>query len=473
MRRRHALIVCHDFPPVGGIGVQRPLKFAKYLGDFGWQVTVLTADHVYSATLDPSLVEEIPASVRVIRVADPISMLLARMSGRWQEPSGAQGGKRGMGPEAAATSGPKGAPPADALRQPTWKRVAWRLWKGAQRHALIPDESVVWAIRAGWVARRLMRREAIDCLYTTSGPHSTQLAGLIATIATGAPWIADFRDPWTDNLHFHHSGWRAAIERQLERMVFRRASAIVTVTDGFWKLFAAKYPSRALDIHVIRNGVDEADFPPAPEPEAEPVGRRPFTFFYAGILYPGRSADALFHAVHRLLENGRVAPSQIRLQFAGVLDYPGHDHHARLIRELGLEDVVEPLGYLPRREALSRMLAADANLLIGDQAAQAKDYVPGKLYEYLFAGRPILAMLREGEAADFVRREQAGVVVPPDDPAAIAEAMLRLMTQPAPARRALPAAYSRRAQAQALAQLMEDLMAARTVPEAWTMSWDG
>ncbi|WP_304458700.1 glycosyltransferase family 4 protein [Alicyclobacillus sendaiensis] len=454
MKRRHALIICHDFPPVGGIAVQRPLKFAKYLGEFGWKVTVLTADHVYSATPDPSLLDEIPEDVQIVRVTDPVSKQLARWSGRIV----------GDG----ATPAPQPSPQA---RRPLWKRLAWGAWKWAQAHALIPDESVLWAIRAGLAAPRIIRQRGIDCIYTTSGPQSTHLAGLVVSAFARTPWIADFRDPWTDNLHFHHRGWRAVIERHLERTVFTRAAAIVTVTDGFWRLFAAKYPRRALDIHVIRNGVDEADFPPAParrRREAEP-----FTFFYGGILYPGRSADAVFQAVHRLLQSGQVHADGIRLQFAGVLDYPGHDHHARLIHELGLEPVVEPLGYLPRREALARMLAADATLLIGDQSEQAKDYVPGKLYEYLYAGRPILAMLREGEAADLIRREQAGIIVPPDHPDAIARAMLQLMEQPVAERRTWNPAYSRRAQAQQLARLMDDVLAVQTEPAAWSsMSWD-
>ncbi|WP_067849148.1 glycosyltransferase family 4 protein [Alicyclobacillus mali (ex Roth et al. 2021)] len=454
MKRRHALIICHDFPPVGGIAVQRPLKFAKYLGEFGWKVTVLTADHVYSATPDPSLLDEIPEDVQIVRVTDVVSKQLARWSGRMV----------GDG------SAPAQQPSAQA-RRPLWKRLAWSAWKWAQAHALIPDESVAWAMLAGFAARRIVRQRVVDCIYTTSGPQSTQLAGLIASAFARTPWIADFRDPWTDNLHFHHRGWRAALERRLERTVFARASAIVTVTDGFWRLFAAKYPHRALDIHVIRNGVDEADFPPAP---ARRKGEEePFTFFYGGILYPGRSADALFQAVHRLLQNGHITPQRLRIQFAGVLDYPGHHHHARLIRELGLEAVIEPLGYLPRREALARMLAADATLLIGDQSAQAKDYVPGKLYEYLYAGRPILAMLREGEAADLVRREQAGIVVPPDHPDAIAQAMLHLMEKPVTERRTWNPAYSRRAQAQQLARLMDDVLAVQTESTAWSsMSWD-
>ncbi|WP_206832588.1 glycosyltransferase family 4 protein [Alicyclobacillus fructus] len=454
MNRRHALIVCHDFPPVGGIGVQRPLKFAKYLGEFGWKVTVLTADHVYSATPDPSLLDEIPADVHVVRVTDPVSKQLARWSGRMVE-----------------QNVPKGAQAPAKNRRPLWKSIAWRVWKWAQSNALIPDESALWALRAGLVARRLIRQRGIDCMYTTSGPQSTHLAGLLATAFTRTPWIADFRDPWTDNLHFHHRGWRASVERRLERMVFSRASAIVAVTDGFWRLFATKYPHRALDIHVIRNGVDEADFPPAPAHRR--AARKPFTFFYGGILYPGRSADALFQAVHRLLESGQVSPDAIRLQFAGVLDYPGHHHHASLIRQLGLEGVIEPLGYLPRREALARLLAADAALLIGDQSEQAKDYVPGKLYEYLYAGRPILALLREGEAADLIRRERAGIIAPPDDPAAISHAMLQLMTHPEAERRPWNPAYSRRAQAQQLARLMDEVLSARAAAStAWSMSWD-
>ncbi|GGI99194.1 hypothetical protein GCM10010885_05830 [Alicyclobacillus cellulosilyticus] len=487
---KHVLLVSHDFPPVGGIGVQRALKFAQYLGTFGWQVTVLTAKDVYSATMDPSLAALIPEDVPVLRVSDPVSKWL----GRWQHrlagdrganvvhgtkgrrsddgATGAAGDDRASGGMTTMTRTPNGQ--TGSLLRTLLARRALRLWKWAKARLLIPDEAMVWALRAALAGNVLIRQRGVDCIYTTSGPHSTHLAGLIMKAATGVPWVADFRDPWTDNLHFHHSGLRARIERHLERMVLQRADAVVTVTDGFRRLFEQKDPGLREKLHLIRNGVDEADFPTPLYREPQDAarareGKPRFVLFYAGILYPGRSPAAFLQAVHDLIQSGRVARQDLLIQFAGVFDYPGHDDNRRLVAELGLTDVTEVLGYIPRVEALARMMTADVLLLFGDLSQQAGDYVPGKLYEYLYAGRPILALLPEGEAADIVRREKAGIVVDPRDPAAIADGLLRILDLAAhggstPPRRKLADVYTRRGQAAALAACMDALLNVRAVP---------
>ncbi|OFW75383.1 MAG: hypothetical protein A2201_12745 [Alicyclobacillus sp. RIFOXYA1_FULL_53_8] len=275
--------------------------------------------------------------------------------------------------------------------------------------------------------------------------------------------MADFRDPWTQNMHFSHSGVRKAVEEWMERRVFADADAVITVTDGFADLFRRKYPKYAHKLQVIRNGVDPDDFPLVVQPKRT----ERFTLFYGGILYPRRSPAALFQALNTALRYGKLSPDQIRVQFAVVFDYPGHTENRDLCRELGLESVVEVLGYLPHRDVLRRIQEVDALLLIGERTGQENPYVAGKLYEYLHVQKPILALLEDGEAARLIQTDRAGDVVDPTDVAGITQALLRLVDAHAKKQRHVQAdptsgivrsnKYTRQTQTAELARLMNQL----------------
>ena len=399
----NVLIISYLFPPVGGIGVQRPLKFTRYLGQSDWHVTVLTTDGVYSATMDQKLVDEIPQAVNVFRINDPVSRWIGRFINSNKD-------------NVVATS-------PTAAASPTLKRRLGQWLKAAKDALLIPDESVLWAIQAAFTGSRLVRKHKISCIYTTSGPNSTHLAGMIIQRWTGAKWVADFRDPWIDNMHFQRTGLRKELETKLENQVFRRADAIITVTNSFRDLFASKYPNYQSKISVIRNGVDPNDYPLAPSIASH---SGPFTIFYAGILYPERSPAAFFEALSSLLQSGLIPATNIRVQFAGVFDYPGKNDHQQLLELHHLQQNVELLGYLSHNQVIEAMNKAHALLLIGEGQAQSAMYIPGKLYEYLYTQRPILALMQDGEGANIIRLANAGMVVPPKDTVQIAEAIHRM-----------------------------------------------
>ncbi len=434
--RKSALMVSYLFPPLGGIGVQRPLKFVRYLGECGWNATVLTVSDAYSATPDPSLLREIPTEVEVIRISDPVSRFIGR---------------------AVSKTGVIHASLLDSGRKGILKRAARKWLKQLKDVCCVPDEMVLWALHAAWVGIKLVKNCKLDCIYTTSGPNSCHLAGLIIHWFTGVKWVADFRDPWTDNQHFYHTGLRRWFETWLEKQVFANADSIVTVTVSFKTLFETKFPQCKGHIHVIRNGVDPNDFPRVSK-QVFPSSR--FTIFYAGILYPTRSPNTFLQALSRLIRYLRIAPADIRVQFAGVFDYPGKTDNWDLLKTLGLENMVEVLGYMPHHETLRYMQLADALLLIGERTNTANWYVPGKLYEYFYAKKPILALLKEGEAADLIREAHAGLVVDPSNPPLIADAIMnlyrnRLMGRVVTIGESEVEKYSRAAQARQLADIMQ------------------
>lgn len=407
---KSCLLLAYQFPPIGGIAVQRPLKFARYLGNHGWHVTVLTTKDVQLATMDESLLREIPREVDIVRLPDVVAKWMRRAM-KSTSGAGSASSESGAAGSSASAQDRTGAPHKTSLVQSLKQSVRNSL-KTLKSILFLPDEMVFWAFKAAFRTRDLVRERNIDCIYTTSGPASTHLAGLLAHWMTGVKWIVDFRDPWTDNFHFSHGKARTAIERWLEGQVFLNATSVITVTDSFKELFDAKYPQYAHKIRVIRNGVDPSDFPEIPEAEESETNAasKPFTFFYAGILYPDRTPTVFFEALRALIVQGKIREEDVKAEFAGVFDYPGHDDNHRMVERLGLQNVVSVLGYQPRVEVLRRMKTTDALLLVGDRSPSAGQYVPGKVYEYLFSQKPILALLPEGEAALLVKRAPNSVV---------------------------------------------------------------
>lgn len=460
---KNLLMVACYFPPIGGGGVQRALKMAKYLPQFGWRPLVLALDPVWHVSLDPTLLEELPPEVVIHRVREWRPRVLA--------------GPVGPARAAATATGPEGTPSqehgAALAGSPSgrWSAAGWRRrfvqWmKRARMYVLIPDDRILWYVPAVREGRRMLARYGARALLSTSGPYTDHLVGLALRRHSGLPWVADFRDPWTQNLHRSGIGWREALEERMERAVMREADVVLTVTRSFADGFRSKYGDVIRRLEVIHNGFDAADFAGIVPERVE--GR--CTFVYTGIFYRERNPRPLLRAVRRLIDRGAVDRRRLRLRFAGVFDYPGYTENADAVRELEVGDVVEVLGHVPHRRAVALLKGADVLLLINDvDPAFGGAFIPGKLFEYMAAQRPILALSVPGEAASVVERFGLGEVVPPEDDAAIEAAVLRFyrrwergeLAGPQPLPPEAHRRYERREQARALAELLDELVEAR------------
>ncbi|MFS8641041.1 MAG: glycosyltransferase family 4 protein, partial [Symbiobacteriaceae bacterium] len=368
------------------------------------------------------------------------------------EPQGATGSPTGHSGTSARSGG------GHTLRH---QFIQWL--KRARMYVLIPDDRILWypvAVREG---RRMLARYGADALLSTSGPYTNHLVGLALHRRSRLPWVADFRDPWTQNLHRSGIAWREALEERMERAVMREADVVLTVTRSFAEGFRQKYDGLIRRLEVIHNGFDAADFRDI-EPERVP-GK--CTFVYTGIFYKERHPRHLLRAVRELIDSGEIDRERVRLRFAGVFDYPGYSENADAVRDLGLEDVVEVLGHVPHRRALALLKGADVLLLINDVHPDfGTTFIPGKLFEYMAVQRPILAMSLPGEAASIIQRFGLGEVVPPEDVAAIKEAVRRFyrrwqageLQEPRPLPAEAYRLYERREQARALAELLDELV---------------
>ena len=373
------LLVTLYFPPAGGGGVQRSLKLAQYLPALGIETHVLAPDDPKWVHRDPDL--RVPTQAWVHRV-------------------------RYVGPRARK--------PAEELRAADGLERALVLAQVTARRLLLPDASVTWNLTAIPAAIRIARREGIDAVITTSPPGSIHLVGAAVRRATGAAWLADLRDPLVANPHRRSdtiaTRARQATNEQLARLVARNADAISCVSEAIAEEVRGLGP-RGL-VRTIANGCDFDDFAGL---EYEPAAR--FRITHTGSFFGKRDPRPFLQAFR---DSGLDAVAR----FVG--DFRSTD--LEWAKGLDLGDRLKLIAYSPRSESLRLQRDSEVLLLlVPDAGGRGKGVLSGKVFEYLAAGRPILAVVPpDGAAADLIRETGAGVVVAPDDVEGIREALAGL-----------------------------------------------
>jgi glycosyltransferase involved in cell wall biosynthesis len=404
--RRRVLVLAYFFPPLGGGGVQRTLKFVRYLEPLGWDATVVsTRSRLYPAR-DPSLLKEVPATTRVIRTrALPLAHYLGIVLHRLR---------------------------LTRLR-------AWVLW---------PDGGIGWAPFALVAALRAARRDRPHALLSTSAPYGAHLVALVVARLTGLPWIADFRDEWTANaLLTEQPRSITALTRRAESAVTGRARRVVVAAE-FFRL--AGLPSDDPRRVEITNGVDEEDLP---NPAARPPADR-FVLANVGTIYGSVDPSPALRALAALAARGAIDGERVEVRLVGSLWDPNLTPPDEIR--------VEATGYVEHARAVMEMGAATALLLYVPSASLAPS---GKLFEYLASGRPVLCLTHpDNLASRLVREWNAGVVADPHDESEIEHAILTLwqrwqadgLPDQQEVRRRTLERYSRRANAARLAQVLEE-----------------
>ena len=403
------------FPPAGGGGVQRPLKFATHLPKLGIETHVLAPD-------DPKWIH------RDDELQPPTLAWVHR----------------------ARYIGPKGRKPAEELHgKQGLERVGVQA-KLLSRRLLLPDENVSWNLTAIPAAIRLVRQEGIDVVITTSPPSSVHLVGAAVKRATGVRWVADLRDSLVAHPHRHAERLAVRVKEQGEhavaRLVASQADAIVTVSEAIAGEIRARSPSGT--VTTIANGADFDDFAGL---AYQPAQR--FRITHTGSFFGKRDPRPFLTALER-------SGLDVVARFVG--DFRSSDRE--WAEQLGLGDRLELIPYAPRRRSLELQRDSEALLLLIPEAGgRGRGVLSGKVFEYLAAERPILALVPpDGAAAELIREARAGVVVAPEDVDAIAAALGALhrrwregTLEAAPLSPDWRARVSRRARVQELARVLE------------------
>jgi glycosyltransferase involved in cell wall biosynthesis len=369
-RPARVLIVTYYWPPSGGAGVQRWLKFAKYLPSSGWLPVVLTVKPEYATYpfRDSSLYGEIPLDVEIYRTkALNYFILYNRDQSRIPHAGFASGSDKGS------------------------KSKISRFIRG---NFFIPDPRRGWNRYAFRKACELIMKENISHIITTSPPHSTQLIGLrLKRKFTHIKWVADFRDPWTDIYYydmFKPSLPARMIDREMERQVLIKADSIITVGQTLASILGNKAEEISHKIHVMPNGYDEEDFegivPSSPEK---------FTITYVGSLSPAYPVEGFIEAVSNISINNRP----VSLKFVGTVP--------QLIQEQFPADKEgnkpEFIQYCEHPAAIRHMMSSSLLLLIIPDHPSNKSILTGKIFEYLATEKPILFLgPADGDAAQLL-----------------------------------------------------------------------
>jgi glycosyltransferase involved in cell wall biosynthesis len=359
---KRVLMIAHQFPPIGGSGVQRTVKFMKYLPDFGWEASVFTRQAKKAPLKDTTLNLDIPKGSPIYRSA-------AWDMSEWVFPLNLAG-------------------------------------KYFRRRILIPDGERLWQIFARKKAISIVQTERFDMLYSTSQPFSTHLLALeIKRACPSLPWVIDLRDEWTNNAFVKAYGYkpfRINREKAMEREIFETADAIVINTPFMRDNSVRDNPDLKDKFHVIPNGFDKEDFEGL-EPRRK---NERFTLTYTGLIYGNTSPETVFKAVSGLLRKNLVRPDSIRLRFIGRFKEGLLEKMAMAYK---LEDIVEALQYMPHKQSIQNLIWSDAVLLLLGEGTEA--IYTGKLMEYINTGRPILASIPEnGAAAALIAETKTGFV---------------------------------------------------------------
>lgn len=406
------LLIAFHFPPIqGSSGVQRTLRFARHLPEFGWEPLVLTASPSAYEHVTDDQINDIPAGVRVIR-----------------------------------------APALDTARH-------LRLYGHHLGFLARPDRWITWWLSAVPAGLAALRRHRPAALWSTFPIATAHRIGSTLQKLSGLPWIADFRDPMAQEDYPDDPATRRCLKR-IESRTLAQARVSTFTTPGALRACQTRYPELAERMALVENGYDEESFSFAVSGARLNPGS--LTLLHSGIVYASERDPAALFAALRLL---KAAEPQMFARLKVRFRAPVYDDMLRALARqndvVAAIEILPPIGY---REALSEMLSADGLMIL--QATNCNAQVPAKLYEYLRARRPIVAFTDpSGETAHAVRRAGISAIAPLDDPSAIREVLRRFIAEPSEGTLAAEAAIagaSRRARTAELARLLDRAVATQS-----------
>jgi glycosyltransferase involved in cell wall biosynthesis len=392
---KRVLILTYYWPPSGGSGVQRWLKNVKYLREFGWEPVVYTASNGEYPVVDPALEKEVPPGVLVLKqpIWEPYQ-LYKRFTGQKKD-------------QRVVSGFLKDKKPGLSSRISMWIRG----------NLFIPDARRFWIGPSAQYLRKWLKENPVDVIVSTGPPHSMHLIALKLHRETGVPWVADFRDPWT-NIDFYQelmlSDWADRKHHRLEKEVTQTASKVVVVGNVMKEEFEA-ISGRPVD--VITNGYDESDVPTSTEVDVA------FSLVHIGMLNQHRNHAALWRALSRLVHENPAFEKSLKIRLVGKVDQSAKQS----IHDAGLDSHTEYIDYLPHPEAVRMQNQAKVLLLSINNTPNARGVLTGKLFEYLASGRPVLCVgPTDGDAAAIVNDAKAGFVVGFEDETGMYSALKEL-----------------------------------------------
>ena len=395
---KRVLIISYYWPPTGGSGVQRWVKFAKYLPSEGWQPVIYTPENPEQLAVDESLAAEVPEAAEVVktRIIEPYELYkkLLRRSGHSKE---------------AVEVNPVNAQNKSLLQ----KAAMW-----VRGNLFRPDPRCLWIGPSVRFLKKYLSEHPVDLIVSTGPPQSMHMIGLRLSRETGLPWIADFRDPWTKIFYFKHLSMTPATERwhkKMEKMVLDEASAVVAVSPLVQQEFQAMTDT---PVELITNGFDECDFSSEPCTQAYGGASQEFTITHTGLFAADGNPTVLWDVLAEKCHADEAFRKLLRIKLIGKTD----DQILKALKDRGLESSLINMGYQTHSVAVEQQRQASVLILPLRKEPEYRAVLPGKLFEYLASQRPILGIGQpDGAMAMIVNETGTGTVIDWNDKEGISQ----------------------------------------------------
>lgn len=394
---RRVLIISYYWPPTGGSGVQRWVKFAKYLPQEGWQPVIYTPENPEQLAVDASLEAEVPAEAEIVktRIIEPYELYrrLLRRSGH---------------SDAAVEVNPVNARNKSFLQ----KAAMW-----VRGNLFRPDPRSLWIGPSVRFLKNYLKEHPVDLIVSTGPPQSMHMIGRRLSLETGLPWIADFRDPWTKIFYFKHLAMMPSTlkwHRRMEKKVLDDASAVVAVSPLVQQDFQAMTQT---PVELITNGFDECDFPDGRCEDAAGGPEKDFVITHTGLFAVDGNPTVLWKVLADKCSADENFRKHLKIKLVGKTD----GQITASLEEAGLGGNVINLGYQPHAAAVEEQRTASLLILPLRKEPEYKAVLPGKLFEYLASWRPVLGIGQtDGAMSIILNTTKTGLVLDWNDEASIA-----------------------------------------------------
>jgi glycosyltransferase involved in cell wall biosynthesis len=396
---KKVLVIAYYWPPSAGSGVQRWLKFVKYLRLYGWEPIVYTPLNPDFDLKDEKLLTEIPADTQVLKqpIFEPFQ-IYNRLMGQKTE---------------------KQVNPVMKGKASLGKKARLMLWIRA--NIFIPDSRMFWIKPSVKFLKNWLKENPVDALVTTGPPHSMHMIGLKIKKKLNIPWLADFRDPWTRIDFFHELNlepWADRKHKKWENEVINHANHVVVVGQNMMDEFR---PHTGKPISVVTNGYDPADIDLKPEAVLD----KKFSIIHIGMLGKARSHDIFWQGLQQLRQENPALKEMLEVRIYGISDPIVQEQ----IKDFEDTSWIQFLPYVPHHEVIQIQRKARVLLLSVNDVPMAKGIITGKIFEYLAISRPILCIgPPDGDAAHIIHEAKGGPVVDFSDLDGFKTAVLQLFS---------------------------------------------
>lgn len=376
--KKKVLFCAYIFPPLGGSGVQRSLKFVKYLRKFGYEPVVLTVgNNRFGFKTDYNMLEEIKG-IEIIRIDDNFLLPELLSERQQQEIINLYEG---------------------IVESQEWFDEYLKIANdNKERWKLIPDEKICWVNECLKKIETKVNLNDIDIVFTTGEPFSVYILGYYIKLKYGIKWVQDYRDPWVNNQYYidnfyRHMSSTIELQQQMERKLTKAADAIIVMAEAMRKQFSDTYGLPMEKIHTITNGYDEADF--KDKNVTYELGEK-FALCHNGAVYIDRNPISLIKTINNMIKKGDIDKEKIEIVFNGEVE----EKWEKTIDEEDVYHIVKYNGYMEHSKSIQIAMNSYTLILFGTVGEGAQVVYTGKIFEYLKMGNPIIAFSSKGGVID-------------------------------------------------------------------------